>query len=164
MLWLAALMIAALCAAPLALADSADCEYETTELFIEYLDEHEYKYSYNELDDDGNEQVSVKFSGDNVDPDVQLYFSEDQGRCSLRVWDVIEYDEDDEADVLSALNQLNRAYMYAKWTADADCSVTVAMDVILRPNDDMAEILFEAVRDVARIVEVGYPDIEDLAQ
>ena len=54
--------------------------------------------------------------------------------------------------------------MYAKWTADDDFTVTASMDVLLRPNEDMGEILLQAVRNLANIVDACYPELAPYAK
>ena len=66
--------------------------------------------------------------------------------------------------ILNLVNELNGEYILAKWTADDDNTVTVAMDVILRPDDSMADILLEAVARMVDIVDAGYPTLEPYAK
>lgn len=145
-------------------ASAENAQYATTELFLEYLDEEGYYYTYKGIDGDGYERLEMAFEGDAFEPDVQLYFTENEDRCSLRVWDVIEYDEPMQPVILGVVNSLNSQYMFAKWTAEEECSVTLAMDVLLRPSDDMSEILIDAVKRTASIADSGYPELAPYAK
>lgn len=80
------------------------------------------------------------------------------------MWDVIEYEEVMEPVILGIVNDLNEQYMYAKWTADDDFTVTASMDVLLRPNEDTGEILLQAVRNLVNIVDACYPELAPYAK
>lgn len=131
-LYLFAMVMAVLFFAAPALAENVN--HETAALFIEHLDEEGYHYTYQGIDDNDYDRMQMSFEGDNCDPLVNLFFDASEERCSLRVWDVIEYEEVMEPVILGIVNDLNEQYMYAKWTADDDFTVTASMDVLLAPE------------------------------
>ena len=161
-LYLFAMMMAVLFFAAPALAENVN--HETTALFIEHLDEEGYHYTYQGSDDNDYDRMQMSFEGDNCAPLVNLFFDASEERCSLRVWDVIEYEEVMEPVILGIVNDLNEQYMYAKWTADDDFTVTASMDVLLRPNEDTGEILLQAVRNLVNIVDACYPELAPYAK
>lgn len=161
-LYLFAMAMAVVFFAAPALAENVN--YETTALFIEHLDEEGYHYTYQGIDDNDYDRMQMSFEGDNCDPLVNLFFDASEERCSLRVWDVIEYEEVMEPVILGIVNDLNGQYMYAKWTADDDFTVTASMDVLLRPNEDTGEILLQAVHNLVNIVDACYPELAPYAK
>ena len=155
-------LVLALCLAVPAMAE--DYTYETTALFVEALDAEDMVYTYEGMDSNDYERLEMPYGADNLDMDVKLFFHENEERCGLRVWDVIEYDEAMKPVILNLVNELNGEYILAKWTADDDNTVTVAMDVILRPDDSMGDILLEAVARMVDIVDAGYPTLAPYAK
>jgi hypothetical protein len=137
-----------------------DANLETTALFIEYLDEEDYRYSYEGFLDNGFECIRMAFRGDNCDPEVVLHFDPDEDCCNLRVWNVIEYEEVMEPVILDVVNELNVKYKFGKWSADDDFSVTASLDVFLRPNEDMSETLMQAIQILGQVVDTCYPELE----
>ena len=78
------------------------CESRNHCPLIEHLDEEGYHYTYQGIDDNDYDRMQMSFEGDNCDPLVNLFFDASEERCSLRVWDVIEYEEVMEPVILAS--------------------------------------------------------------
>ena len=130
---------------------------KSTQAFIDELDLMGIKYNMKGLDANGNEVVTVtNKEDDGYTYTVTFFFDESGERLSIRIWNVIEYNELDFTKVLRACNSLNYQYKYLKFYADeTDNTVTAAMDQIYCDGDagDVAiEVLFRSVN----IMNDGY--------
>ena len=129
-------------------------QYANTKAFVALLEEFEIEgWEVAGIDGDGDELVQFEdYVGDEYEYIVNIYFSEDEEQIGYYVWYVIEYEEEDFADVLYACNTLNSNYKFLTFYADeSDNSVTASMNLIVRENDDVAEIAIEGLLHIENI-------------
>lgn len=146
-------------------ACAVSAQLNSTKAFLATLDENDIKYTVVGLDDDGDEQITVSNKDDNgFEYTFNLFFDSDEENCYIRVWNIIHYSDADFSKVLRTCNSLNDKYNFLRFTADeSDNMVTAAIDLIYRDND-VGEIVLEALMASARILEAAYPDLSVYAQ
>ena len=117
-------------------------EYASTREFLYQLEQEDIIYDYGGIDTyNGNkEKVSISFECGGHDIDIRFWFPESNDDVSIRVWDVISYRSAVESSVIRACNELNNTYRFVTFEADSnDCTVTLSMDLIVRPEADIGD-------------------------
>ncbi len=145
---------------------AADAQYANTKAFLELMDTYEITYTVEGIDDStGDETVRLGNQGEEITYTFTIFFDEDNQEVSIRVWNILVYDREKLDRLLSAINELNAAYLYACWYADSsDDTVNIKMDMVVRENADVAEITLEALLHLADIIDAGYPSIKEFAK
>ena len=143
------------------MADYSQAQYGSTKQFLRLLDDMDVKYTWQGIDSDENEVISI---GNNTDVvgsySIKVYFDDNDENCSIRVWNVIDYNYAMSSSVYAAVNSINKTYKYVKFYADdSDNSVTASMDLIYR-DSDVGEICAEALLDIVRVIDSAYPDLK----
>ena len=81
------------------------------------------------------------------------------------VWNVIDFDKRDLADVLALVNDINNAYKYVTFTVDlTDYSITAKLDAPLRDCEEAGEIAFDGLWYIVKICDEAYPELEFYAK
>ena len=131
--------------------------YSTTRTFINWLESLDLKYTERGIDSNGYEIITVGNRGEACSYTIIYYFSQDLELCSIRVYNLIEYNAGDFVKVLNACNDMNQGYKFTTWYCDtSDNTVTVSMDLIFRAYQ-VDEILEEATLRLVNIIDDGYP-------
>ena len=136
-------------------AEDGTPQYANTKAFISFLEELDIDgWEFVGVDGDGDEYIQFEdYAGDEYEYVVNMYFAEDNEQIGFYIWYVIEYEEEDFADVLYACNSLNYDYKFLTFYADeTDNTVTASMNLIVRENDDVAEIAIEALLHIENIL------------
>ena len=131
-------------------------EYASTREFLYQLEQEDIIYDYGGIDtNNGNkEKVSISFACSGHDIDIRFWFPESNDDVSIRVWDVISYRSAVESSVIRACNELNNTYRFVTFEADSnDYTVTLSMDLIIRPEADIGDITMEAMVRVYSILK-----------
>ena len=93
---IASLVLAAVllvCVAVPALAATSDAKYSSTYRFLEQLDKEGILYTCEGIDEDGDERVVVEYTlSDESECALYIFFDEDGRHCSIRVWNLIDFD------------------------------------------------------------------------
>ena len=136
-------------------------QFRSTQALLAALNEAEIAYTIGGLDDDGDERVRIPYrDANNFEYTIHLFFDDNEENCYLRVWNIINYAEVDFSKILRVCNSLNNKYNYVCFNADeTDNTVTATMDTIYRDND-VGEIVLEAVQHMMSIIEKSYPSLE----
>lgn len=138
-------------------------EYASTREFLYQLEQENIIYDYGGIDTyNGNkEKVSISFECGGHDIDIRFWFPESNDDVSIRVWDVISYRSAEESSVIRACNELNNTYRFVTFEADSnDCTVTLSMDLIVRPEADIGDITMEAMVRVYSILKEAYSTLD----
>ena len=138
-------------------------EYASTREFLYQLEQEDIIYDYGGIDTyNGNkEKVSISFECSGHDIDIRFWFPESNDDVSIRVWDVISYRSAEESSVIRACNELNNTYRFVTFEADSnDCTVTLSMDLIVRPEADIGDITLEALVRVYSILKEAYSTLD----
>ena len=105
--------------------------------------------------------MSISFECGGHDIDIRFWFPESNDDVSIRVWDVISYRSAVESSVIRACNELNNTYRFVTFEADSnDCTVTLSMDLIVRPEADIGDITLEALVRVYSILKEAYSTLD----
>lgn len=154
---LAAVMLFSLCTTAFAVSAT----YTNTKAFIEQMDASNITYTVVGIDDDGDEKITIGNKSKSGDEYViRCYFNKDNEQVNFRVWNIIDFKENDFGKVLRAVNGLNYKYKWTKLYVDeSDNSVTCAMDIIVREGDDAGDIALEAVLRIANILDDVYEEL-----
>lgn len=144
---------------------AATPDYTTTADFMAALDAAEIKYTFAGTDSDGDELVTVENVTDEYgDVTFRFYFGEDEDDVSMRVWNVIDFEEADRAQVLEACNQANYDYRFVTfYVDDSDNSVTMSYDAYL-PAADSGELCVGILQMAHSILKLVYPTLADYAR
>jgi len=154
------LLIALLLIAVPALAEGV--QYASTANFLDVLDALNIVYDYEGIDSDGDEWIYLEIDGDITTIPVNCFFCSDDSLCTMRVWHLIDYDGSDYEAVLEVVNALNARYRFTCFYADTDDnSVTVGLDTIIRPNDDVGDICLEALSWLVSNADEAFPVLGD---
>ena len=147
-------------------AKGSKAAYATTAAFLKVLDEEGIKYENNGIDEDEDEYIYCAFDEDNMkDIEVNIYFNKDLDSVSMRVWNVIDFDKRDLADVLALVNDINNAYKYVTFTVDlTDYPITAKLDAPLRDCEEAGEIAFDGLWYIVKICDEAYPELEFYAK
>ena len=142
-------------------AFAVNAQYSTTKAFLNAMDEESYKYTYVGIDNDNDEKITVKFNGDYMDTvNVNIYFNQDLDVVTMRVWDVIDFNEDDYEKVLLACNDLHRQYKFVTFLVDtSDWSVTAKLDCPIRPGKNCGDICVDGMEYIVNITDLAYDSL-----
>lgn len=146
-------------------ADYTQAKYSSTMQFLKILDNYDIKYTWQGMDSDDNEIISIGNNSDVVgNYTIKVFFDDSNENCSIRVWNLIDYKSAMSSSVYAAVNSINYAYKYVKFFADdSDNSVTASIDLIYR-DSDIGEICLEALVDIVSIIDKAYPQLEPFAR
>ena len=155
------LMLVAVClfgmAVPAFAQEELTAQYATTQSFVDVLEERELKHTLEGIDENGYEKIRLRNRDDQGNRyEIVFYFAKEQDSCNIRVFGMINYAEEDVADVLRAVNTLNRKWKFVKFYINED-SRTVAAAVDLLFNDtDVGDIVLQGTLKVNRILKDGF--------
>ena len=140
---------------------AVQAQYATTQKFLDVLDENEMKYTWNGITDSGDEKVTFRWAGENSDDiTALLYFDDDLDDVSLRVWNLVDFEEADYPLVLKVVNELNHRYRFVRFICDnSDWSVSLEADVPLHDGKESAEIAYDMLVYLVLIADEAYPDL-----
>lgn len=158
---LTVVLILAICSTALAVPNNVT--YSTTRKFLSLMDEKELNYSYMGIDSDNDEKVTVGYtsSSNNYSINVNYFFSEDNEKCSIRVWNFIDFDANKLEAAYQLCNDMNTTYNYLKFYVDArDNSITVSYDLITRDDDSVADECLEALLHIVSICNDCYANFD----
>lgn len=144
----------------LLLFSSATCaqaaEYSSTQTFIEWLEASDISYTYSGVDDNGFERLSIDNTSDVFSYTLEYIFESNGENSTIRVWDIILYNDSDLNDVLHTINDLNTTYGFVNvYALESDNSVNAKIDLIYRTHD-VGEIVGEATLRMVAIVDDVY--------
>lgn len=130
----------------------------TAVLVREAFEVNGLKYKeFNEMPD-GNTVMVAGFAGKMTNFDMLLIFDKQDHTMVIRVGKLARIPIDRKYDVLTALNDLNRNYRWARFYADDEELVTVQIDRIISTGEN-ADAVMELIFRLLRILDDGYPRI-----
>ena len=132
-------------------------KYDATKFLRKALDDNGVKYRYY-VDSDGYDRITSVWDLDLLELTVDI-FIEDENHISFRVWDMIQYSDDNILNVMVRCNAINRDYKYASFYMESeDNSVTVSEDMILSDPSDAQVSGYRVFRVLIDILD----DAEDI--
>ena len=147
-----ALVLAAILLCSSALAVSAT--YPNTQDFVRVLDEEGYKYTVAGIDDDGDERVDMKMSGDYWDYTIHFFFQEDGELVAIRIRNLLDIAEEDIPAAIKAVNDANYQYKVARFYVDkTDNTLTCDYDLVTRNGASVGECVLDAVGYLVSIID-----------
>lgn len=154
------LLLAVLCMGLSAPALAEVPSYEVTKSFVAVLEKNELAYEFEGKISNGEERISMFNRDENFSYTINIFFDEDNDQASVYVWNIITFADEDFANVLRVVNELNYSYKYIRFYADeTDNTVTCAMNMILHDNDEAGDIILEGLLRIASILKVAYPPL-----
>ena len=146
-------LVLLLCMTVPALAVPSGVQYDSTRQFLQILDEEDILYAWRGLDSDNDEKITISYTLLDDEVTLYLYFEEGNEHCSIRLWDMIEFDESMLTAMYAVCNALNSTYKYCTfYVDDGYYSVTVSMDLIFR-EQNAGDVCFEALVRFANICD-----------
>ena len=147
-------------------AFGVNAQYPTTREFLAALDERGLKYTWVGVDSDGDEKVTVEFSGENKDSiSVNIFFGEDYDVVNMRIWNLIDFNAADYVQVLEACNELHENYKFVTFYVDkTDWSVTAKLDLPIREGESCGAICIDGLRYLVNITDTGYDTLKAFAK
>ena len=145
----------------MASADYTVAQYSSTRSFLRYLDEKGIKYSWQGVNENNQEKVTVSYSDDNWGSvKFSIFFDSNCENAYFYIWNLCSYNETMFASLCQTLNSLNYKYRIARFYADtSDNSITVYYDTIFRSND-VGEINYEALYRMLDIACEAYDTLK----
>ena len=163
-LLIALVLVLALSLSAAAHAVPQNVQYKSTRAFLTQLDADEIKYTYAGISQNDEEAVTVSYTLTNGSCDVRIFFPKDGDHCSLRLWNLIDFDSKDVAKLYEVCNELNSSYKYTTFYVDtSDYSITVSMDVIVR-DAGAGEIMEEALLRMINIADDAMAQLQPYAK
>ena len=148
------------------LSGITDATYTTAKRYIQILKEKELTYStYPAESDDDYDQIDLKFNvtsegGKDFSYRGSAFFRSKNDRMSLRVFNLIDFEESDLNQVLRVCSQLNNRYLWVKFFVDeSDFSVTASYDLPLQNASSDMETMWDAYDNLHSIVKLAYDDL-----
>lgn len=138
-------------------------QYDNTVAFLSMMDDMNINYTVEGITDTESEieKVIIKNKGDKATYTISYFFDKENTEVGIRVWDLISFKATDMSRVLRIINSLNYDYKYVRWYVDeTDNTVTVAYDVIVRSNADVADVIVEATFHLVNCIDAGYELLE----
>lgn len=122
-------------------ASATTAKLQSTQNFLDYLDELNVKYTYNGMTESSGEAVTVSYTLDNFSSlSCKLFFKESEDEVNLRIWNIVTVSAGKNY-ALSVLNSLNADWKYAKFVFDeSDNTVQAEMDMFINKDHCGAEI------------------------
>ena len=135
-------LMALLLSLAVSMAFAEDANLISTQNFLAHLDHQGVVYSYLGANDDGDERVSIEYELYNFDSlTCTVIFDKDDDEVNLRVWYIVTPTAGQNY-ILSAMNQLNLDYKFAKFVYDtSDSTVQVEMDMAIDKNNCAVPVL-----------------------
>lgn len=139
------LCLSLMCSSALAISAA----YSSTQAVADKLDELEIVYTLVGVTDSGVEVLKVPYG----DYTIFFLFDEDLDLTSIRIWNIITFDDADLSKVLRSVNALNIDYKFTKFCVDEDDNtVSCEMDIIHR-DKDVADIVLEGLLHMLSILK-----------
>ena len=130
----------------------------STQQFIDALEAQNLKYQNHGTSEAGREVIAVAFNGENMETVRVLFFFDADGESvSLRVFNIAKVPEDKAGAFLSAINEQNSRYRFAKFALDTDDNTLSAeLDASFRDGTAGA-ICMEMLSRMIDICDSAYP-------
>ncbi len=132
----------------------------STKQFVQALEQKEIRYTDQGTTEGGKDMITVTYGGDNMSSiRVQFFFDEDGESVALRVFDIVKVSDDKAARILTAVNEQNARFRFAKFVLDVrDNTVQAEMDASFR-SSDAGDICLEALQRMVGICDDAYPEL-----
>ena len=154
---LLAVLLLTLCAAP---ALAVEATVQNAKDFLALLDEKGIIYTNKGLDSDGDEWITIGNKGDAFTYTINVWFYDDNESVTMKVWNIIEFDDADFAKVLRVCNNLNYTYRFCRFYVDeTDNTVTISTDLVVREGGVTAEVTWELLVRLVDILDNGYEQL-----
>ena len=132
---------------------------QIAQIFQDYLDQKDVKYTYYAPEGERNEAMRISFSGKNKDSIVVTFFFDASGdSINVKSFSVAKVPAEKLMDCYVVLNELNAEYRWVKFYIDSDNEITVSGDAIVEPGSAADECMEILVRYI-NIVDEVYPRI-----
>lgn len=141
---------------------AVNCQYSTTQSFLDYLDMKNVRYTWQGLDSDDDEKIEVTYTGDNMETIRTVwYFDNNPVRVGVRVWNIINFSVKDYYYVLEAVNNVNADYRYIKFYVDTtDNTVTAKFDMPISATN-AGELCYDILQRTINIVDDVYAELSE---
>ena len=139
-------------------ASAKTAQLSSTQNFLDFLDKKDVKYTYEGMQD-GREEVSVSFTGDNF-PSLKcrIFFKDDCEEVSLRIWNLVEATAGKNR-IYSTLNSIHKDYKFVKYVYDeSDSTVQAELDVYI-DGDHCGRSVYDSL-----MVMINLTDRDDVAE
>ena len=149
----------------------SDEPYSHTQQFLDAMEAEGFGdlCTYEGRDGDNDDTVYVEdyveVDGEEYDFEMILYFADDNEMINLRIWNVIDFNEENINDVLYACNSINYDYNFLKFYVDeTDYSVTGSMDLLVDADQDVTDVAISGLFLAHLIMEEAVPELVPYAK
>ncbi len=142
--------------------------FRNTKRFLSLLDQRGMNYSvYPSAEGSGSPDEIVipnisasSLNGEEYTYSIAVFFSEDDSEISFKVWNLIDFDPADLAQVQALCAELNYRWKWGKFYVDeTDYSVTMDYDCVAADSPEMTSLMWNALIHVDDIVSFTYDDL-----
>ena len=132
----------------------------STKQFVQALEQKEIRYTDQGTTESGKDMITITYGGDNMSSiRVQFFFDEDGESAALRVFDIVKASDDKVGRILTAVNEQNARFRFAKFVLDVrDNTVQAEMDASFR-SSDAGDICLEVLQRMVGICDEAYPEL-----
>lgn len=153
------LLVLAMLSVCLVPASAETVTFANAQKAVSAFDEYGVDYVCKGLDKDGDDKVVVTYQSEVSEYIINYFFTEDDETVYIRVWDLIAFQSYDRSAVIETLNEQNSSYNFVRFYADDDDTVTASLDIIVRPSEDIGDIIIESLVRIVRIMDKVYPEL-----
>lgn len=89
---------------------------------------------------------------------IRFISTDNDNDVAVRVYSLVSVEESKRANVLTAINKLNRKYRFVKFNMDDDGDVNVEYDYLVNDPDPSASAM-ELIIRLVKIIDDTYPEL-----
>lgn len=134
---------------------------QSTRDFVTTLEEGGFSYTYKGLNAAGTSESLLLDYNSSVfgSSRIRAEFSLDEGSCRLFLWNMVDYDPEQQSEVAASCDAVNAYYKYVKFFTDSsDNSVTALVDVRLSKSFPCSELVSSSLYSLLYTSENAYEE------
>lgn len=163
---IALLMVLVMVCGFAAISSAEEGDYDVTRAITAYFDEKDFLYSYDGFSSSGREVISFSYKyNTGLTEKITLFIDESGATVGLKMWNYMNIDPEDLAEVTAICNTLNKNTVFAKfYTDDSDNTVNITLDIVVMNAPNSGEIVYEAIDWILTAAKDVYPQLEAYAR
>lgn len=140
--------------------------FNNTKRFTALLEEYELSYHVTITENGLEDRVIIPEIGATSENGVRFhytinaFFDEENDAMIIRVWNLLDFEEEDLAAVQRFCSELNRKWKWVKFYVDtADNSVSADFDTPMIDSPQMKDLMWESVLHLNFVIKCAYDEL-----